>query len=90
MKKILLSLVAIVMIGLASVSCASHTQYRSVSTGDGIEQPRTWKRCALCEGTGSCKACKGTGRISGDACRNCRGTGKCNTCQGNGGYYLDE
>ena len=90
MKKTFLSLAAIVMMGFASVSCGSHTAYRSYSSdGENIQQQREWKRCAVCDGKGSCNACKGTGKISGDNCRSCKGTGKCNTCKGNGGYYID-
>lgn len=90
MKKAFISLVAIAMIGFASISCASHTTYRSYSDGTPVEKQKEWKRCAVCDGKGSCNACKGTGRISGDACRNCKGSGKCSTCKGNGGYYLDD
>ena len=91
MKKYVLSLAAIIMMGLASISCASHTSYRSYSSDGGTtQQQREWKRCAVCDGKGSCNACKGTGRISGDNCRSCKGSGKCNTCKGNGGYYVDD
>ncbi len=91
MKKYILSLAAIVMMGLASVSCASHTTYRSYGGDDTtISKQQEWKRCAVCDGKGSCTSCKGTGRISGDNCRNCKGSGKCPTCKGNGGYYLDD
>jgi len=90
MKKFLLSLVTIAMIGLVSVSCSSssRTTYRSYSEGTTLENQGVWKRCAVCDGKGSCKSCKGTGRISGDNCRSCKGTGKCPTCKGNGGYEL--
>ena len=89
MKKILLSLVAIAMMGTMTISCASHTTIRSYSDNAVYEKQGEWKRCAVCDGKGACNSCRGTGRISGDACRNCKGTGKCNTCKGNGGYYVD-
>lgn len=79
------------MMGIAS-SCGSHrtTTYSSYPTGGSTtEQQQEWKRCAVCDGKGSCNACKGTGRISGHQCKTCKGSGKCNTCRGNGGYYLD-
>ncbi len=92
MKKYILSLATIVMMGLVSISCASHSSsYRSYSSDGGInQQQREWKRCAVCDGKGSCNVCKGTGKISGDNCRSCKGSGKCNTCKGNGGYYVDD
>ena len=91
MKKIILSLVAIAIMVLASVSCgSSRTTYRSYSDGTSYEKQGVWKRCAVCDGKGSCKSCKGTGRISGDNCRSCKGSGKCPTCKGNGGYTLDD
>ncbi len=77
------------MMGIASVSCASHTTYRTYGDAPTYETSGTWKRCIACDGKGSCAPCKGTGRISGDACRNCKGSGKCPTCKGNGGYYVD-
>ena len=91
MKKIIISITAAAMIGLVSISCASHTAYRSYNTETGTAANQgEWKRCAVCDGKGACSSCKGTGRISGDACRTCKGTGKCTTCKGNGGYYLND
>lgn len=88
MKTTFLSIVAIAMISIASISCASHTTYRTVSENPAFEEHGKWKRCNECDGKGPCTACRGTGRISGDACRNCKGTGKCPSCKGNGGYYV--
>lgn len=73
------------------MSCATHS--RSVTTysseDNTYQSQREWKRCAVCDGKGSCNACKGTGKISGDRCKACKGSGKCSTCKGNGGYYLE-
>ena len=91
MKKLFLVMVATAMMGLVFTSCATHS--RTVSTyGSDVSAysgQQEWKRCAVCDGKGSCNACKGTGKISGDRCKTCKGSGKCSTCRGNGGYYLE-
>lgn len=90
MKKFILSIAAMAIMGLVNISCASHTTVRTYNDPYGNYQSQgSWKRCVICDGKGSCGACKGTGRISGDACRTCKGTGKCNTCKGQGGYFVD-
>ena len=91
MRKVLLSLVAIAMMGMVSMSCATHSRsVRTYSSEDNTyPSQQEWKRCAVCDGKGSCNACKGTGKISGDRCKACKGSGKCSTCKGNGGYYLE-
>ena len=87
MKKVFLSLIAASLMGIALMSCATHS--RSVTTysseDNTYQSQREWKRCAVCDGKGSCNACKGTGKISGDRCKACKGSGKCSTCKGNGG-----
>ena len=91
MKKVLLSFVASAMLGMASISCVSHSRsVRTYGSEEGTYQSQQeWKRCAVCDGKGTCNACKGTGKISGDRCKTCKGSGKCSTCKGNGGYYLE-
>lgn len=90
MKKTMLAMAAFVVMGLAAVSCASHTTIRTTNydQGQGYSPTGEWQRCAVCNGKGSCSACNGTGRISGDLCKRCKGSGKCNTCGGNGGYNI--
>ena len=88
MKKLLFAIVAIATMGFMSISCASHTTYQTVNESSPFQAQGTFKRCTACDGKGSCSACKGTGRISGDACRNCKGSGKCPSCRGDGGYYV--
>lgn len=77
------------IISLANISCSSHTTVRTYNDNYVPVQQGEMKRCVICDGKGSCSSCKGTGRISGDACRSCKGTGKCNTCKGQGVYYVD-
>ena len=95
MKKLILSIITVVFFSVCFISCASSGRMSSRQTtttyyqGDAPAEQKEWKRCAVCDGKGSCKSCKGTGRISGDNCRSCKGSGKCTTCKGNGGYYLD-
>ena len=91
MKKIIMSLVAIMLFVIGMASCGSHHSHTSyTTTTQGYEQSTSeWRRCTVCDGKGTCTACKGTGKISGDNCRACKGKGKCNTCQGNGGYYIN-
>lgn len=90
MKKAFIALVTVMLFAIGMASCGSHQTYRSYSTTtQGYEQSNNeWRRCSVCDGKGTCTACKGTGRISGDNCRACKGSGKCSTCRGNGGYYL--
>jgi hypothetical protein len=41
--------------------------------------------CILCQNTGKCPTCKGTGKLEhDDLCPTCLGTGKCYLCFGNG------
>ena len=90
MKKLFLAMVATAMMGLVFTSCATHSRTVSTYASDdnSYRGQQEWKRCAVCDGKGSCNACKGTGKISGDRCKTCKGSGKCSTCRGNGGYYL--
>lgn len=81
---------AVIMV-LTAVSCASHHSVRTTTynTQGEYETQGEWQKCAVCDGKGSCNACRGTGRISGDMCKRCKGSGKCNTCNGNGGYTIN-
>ncbi|MBR2150500.1 MAG: hypothetical protein IKH01_07130 [Prevotella sp.] len=90
MKKTILSISAAILMSLAAVSCASHHSVRTTTYTQGeYETQGEWQKCAVCDGKGSCTACRGTGRISGDTCKRCKGSGKCNTCNGNGGYTIN-
>jgi len=49
------------------------------------------EECPLCEGSGECVHCDGTGWIDGTwrdevdvPCEHCQGTGNCPTCDGTG------
>ena len=90
MKKTMQFIVTTTMLAFAVMSCATHTTVRTTSydTGSSYSQGE-WRKCAVCNGKGSCSACNGTGRISGDMCRRCMGSGKCSTCSGNGGYNVN-
>ena len=88
MKKTLIAIVSIAMMGFVSISCGSHTIVQTVSDNPTYQDQGKFKRCTTCDGKGSCSSCKGTGRISGDACRTCKGSGKCPSCGGDGGYYV--
>ena len=88
MKKAFIAIVATAMIGMFTVSCRTHTVHQTYTETQTYQSQGTFKRCNSCDGKGSCSACKGTGRISGDACRSCKGTGKCTSCRGDGGYYV--
>lgn len=51
---------------------------------------RDWADCSICNGTGRCKNCGGSGRDAytrDGRCGVCRGTGKCAGCNGKRGYY---
>jgi hypothetical protein len=50
-----------------------------------------YRSCPHCRGTGLCRACKGTGRLTlqkGKQCTACfpHGSGKCPNCRGLGGF----
>ena len=55
-----------------------------VGGGNGYVAPR--RACSACGGTGSCRICKGTGRVtngytgSRSDCSACRGSGRCTVC----------
>ena len=97
MKKNILFFVTIIMLSVLVISCgrsgeittSERTRTTTYYQGDVLPKQQEWKRCAVCDGKGSCKPCKGTGRISGDQCKKCKGSGKCQTCKGDGGYYLE-
>jgi hypothetical protein len=43
--------------------------------------------CTVCDGSGKCVDCGGTGKPTAsklDACYSCGGSGKCHNCQGTG------
>ncbi len=40
--------------------------------------------CGACGGSGTCRGCKGSGKIGGVTCGLCGGSGRCNTCGGAG------
>ena len=40
--------------------------------------------CYICEGSGDCPECGGTGTIDGEPCAACDGTGTCYRCNGEG------
>ncbi len=93
MKKIVSALVVITTIVLMTISCSSSRHTVSSNTyysGDGIPQKTEWRQCAVCNGRGTCSACKGTGKISGSTCKKCKGDGRCRTCRGQGGYEIDD
>jgi DnaJ-class molecular chaperone len=40
--------------------------------------------CVVCDHTGKCPTCRGTGKVFGDTCPTCLGSGKCFLCFGSG------
>ena len=40
--------------------------------------------CVVCDHTGKCPSCKGTGKVVGGVCPTCVGSGKCFLCRGSG------
>lgn len=94
MKKSIIALAVMAIFGLAATtSCSHHVSSTSSHTryyeGEQIIKRGEWRNCAVCNGKGSCAACKGTGKISGNQCKTCKGTGRCQTCKGQGGYEVD-
>lgn len=59
--------------------------------------------CSVCDGSGSCQKCNGSGRYSQDIfdstfgrllndrpkCERCKGSGKCSRCQGKSYVYVN-
>ncbi len=97
MKKFFLSIFVIGFMCSIFVACGSTGGSGSLSkssitreyySGDGLKEKVEWKRCNDCDGKGTCKPCRGTGKISGDQCRKCDGTGRCRTCKGQGGFEV--
>lgn len=82
MKKIFLSLTILSVVGL----CSCNTYQRSETTTFGKPNPvvQEYTKCSTCRGLGSCTACKGTGKISGNTCGTCKGNGRCLSCAGKG------
>lgn len=69
---------------------------KSNTTTTIVEQPQrqpqpmqVWVQCGLCNGSGQCHVCLGTGRgaMSNGSCLICGYSGRCTHCAGQGGHY---
>lgn len=72
----------------SSSSYSSHNRNSSSSESDNTKLSERHEKCGVCDGTGVCTYCKGTGkgvRLGMDStCGACEGHPKCTACKGRG------
>lgn len=83
----------IILIAMYSTSCRTQRQQVTVPIETTVTEEKPlgkWYKCNTCNETGRCVTCKGSGKVSGKACKNCDGKGDCPNCYGQGGWHSND